>query len=462
MSERVIVVSNRVPTEEVPSGGLVVALHDCLSARGGLWLGAHPEPSEDADGGLVELPGGDGYEKAAFRLTPEEYEDYYLGYANSVLWPLCHRRTDLIALDRRYAEAYERVNRRVARHLAEMLTPDDLIWIHDYHFLPLARYLRELGVTNRIGFFLHIPFPALGDVTALPEREALHDWVVAFDVFGVQTRADVARGLEMFRAHQAGELMLDGRVKFRGDTVDIRSFPIGIDVEAFAGAAQAGGGRRLAGLGENEDLVIGVDRLDYSKGIPNRVTAFGQYLDRLGPDSRRATLLQIAPPSRSSVTAYQEITRQLEYLAGSLNGDHAELDWTPIRYIHRGVPRDTLARLYRAARVGMVTPLADGMNLVAKEYVAAQDPEDPGVLILSATAGAAESMTDALIVNAYDTLEMAEALERALSMPLAERQDRHRRLLTTVRETHIAGWSQNFLSCLRQAEPAMPRVAMAG
>ena len=456
MSGRLIVVSNRIPTgEEAPSGGLVVALHEALTEGGGLWIGSHPEPAGEPTGELVDLP-GNGYGKKAFRLTAEERQNYYLGYANSVLWPLCHRRSDLIAFERAFAEGYLEVNRRVARAVAALAGPEDLIWVHDYHFLPLAAMLRAEGVTARIGLFLHIPFPVLADLDALPEREDFPGWIAAFDVVGLQTEADVARCREVFRFEPGGEPLPGDRLRYRNRVFTARAFPIGIDVEAFAQAASLGGGEYLVNLGRREDLVIGVDRLDYSKGLPNRFRAFGLFLDRQEKGDRRASLLQIAPPSREEVGAYQDIRDELERLAGCINGRHAELDWTPIRYIHRGLPREQLAVLYRVARVGLVTPLADGMNLVAKEYVAAQDPANPGVLVLSRMAGAAEELTEALLVNPYDVEEMALAIDAALAMPLAERQRRHRRLMEAVRESDVGRWRRACLDALRRVGRPVP------
>jgi trehalose 6-phosphate synthase len=455
MSGRLIVVSNRIPAGEVPSGGLVVALHEALSETGGLWIGAHSDPVETPTDDLVDLTGAD-YARKAFRLTPEERRTYYLGYANSVLWPLCHRRSDLIDFERAFAEGYLAVNRRVARAVAALAGPDDLIWIHDYHFLPLAAMLRAQGVTARIGLFLHIPFPVLADLDALPEREDFPGWIAAFDVVGLQTEADVARCRELFRSEDGGELLPDGRMRHAGRSFIACAFPIGIDADAFAQAASVGGGEYLVNLGPREDLVIGVDRLDYSKGLPNRFRAFGQFLDGQEKGDRRASLLQIAPPSREEVGAYQDIRDELERLSGCINGRHAELDWTPIRYIHRGLPREQLAVLYRVARVGLVTPLADGMNLVAKEYVAAQDPENPGVLVLSRMAGAAEELAEALLVNPYDVEEMALAIDAALGMSRTERQRRHRVLLEAVRRNDVSHWRRACLDALRRVKRHEP------
>ncbi|MWD28284.1 trehalose-6-phosphate synthase [Aquicoccus sp. SCR17] len=450
MTGKLIVVSNRIPGK-TSSGGLVVALQDAISSNGGIWIGAHADPGEPDD--TLEELGTEPYRRLAFHLSAEELENYYLGFANSVLWPLCHRRGDLVQLRAEYERDYLAVNRRVARMVAQVAEPDDLIWIHDYHFLPLAEELRKLHLSNRMGFFLHIPFPSLADLSVLPDPDAFAHWLAQYNLLGLQTSADVARCLEMFRSDQRAEFMPNGSVKFDQNVVAVRSFPIGIDVDKLIHEAETEGPSPF-GREEPEEFIIGVDRLDYSKGIPNRFRAFGEYLDSRPPD-RRPCLVQIAPPSRERVKAYRDITFELEEIAGRLNGEHAALDWTPIRYIHRSVERSRLARLYRRARACLVTSLADGMNLVAKEYIAAQDPEDPGVLILSRFAGAAEDMQDALLVNPYDTGEIARAIAQALDMPLAERQRRYRGCMAAVRDTDVSQWSKSFLAALRRCTPTL-------
>ena len=454
MTGRLIVVSNRVPSDGPPSGGLVVALHDCLKERGGIWYGTSGHIADAPSDTFDQVP-GDGYEMQTFDLTQEEHEGYYLGYANSVLWPLCHRRADLMALRAGDFEVYLNVNRRLARMMARHLKPDDMVWIHDYHFLPLATCLREEGVTATIGYFHHIPFPAVHDLMALPEHDIFPEWIASFDLVGLQSRRDVAAALEMYRSLVGAEQLRDGSLHYRDRPFEVRSFPIGIDATSFAEVAGRADGRTLLNLAAGERLVIGVDRLDYSKGLNNRLKAFGTYLEGRDDGDPRVSLLQIAPPTREEVAAYQDIRDELERISGQVNGLHSDLSWTPIRYIHRGIPRDTLASLYRAADVGFVTPFCDGMNLVAKEYVAAQSPDDPGVLILSQFAGAAESMTSALIVNPYDIGSMADALRTALSMTLEERRDRHAALFETVMTEDVAHWTDDYLATMtRIAEKA--------
>lgn len=446
MAGRLIIISNRIPTNEHLSGGLVVALHDALGCTDGVWIGAHPDPGNDIEE-LEELIGSK-YQKFAFRLTEEEIQNYYLGYANSVIWPLCHRRGDLVDMKSEYQSAYLNVNARVARLVAKKLEADDIIWVHDYHFLPFASEMRALGVKNRIGFFLHIPFPALGDLSVLSKPESFADHLAQFNLIGLQTRSDVARCLEMFRADPRAEFLPDGSVKFNDRLTSVRSFPIGIDTAGFASeACQAG--LPVFGNETPKEFIIGVDRLDYSKGLPNRFRAFSKYLETR-PQDRKPCLVQIAPPTRQQVRAYQDITRELEEIAGHVNGTFAELDWTPVRYIHRSVPRARLARLYRQAKACLVTSLADGMNLVAKEYIAAQNPDDPGVLILSRFAGAAEEMTEALLINPYDVEDIANAIAAAMDMPLSERISRHAASLRIVEATDVSTWSQNYLRALNE------------
>lgn len=462
MSERLIVISNRMPTEGTPAGGLVFALHEALCQEGGIWIGAG-EPSDAAVSEKAELKlvGSEPYTRMSFPISKDEHEGFYLGHANSVIWPLFHRRADLIRMEEGDAESYMAVNRRVARLVAAQVRPGDLIWIHDYHFLPLAESLRALGVTNRIGFFLHIPFPHATDVMALPEAKELPRWLAAHDLVGLQTQRDVAAALELMRQDPASEFLLDGSISRRERRFRILSFPIGIDAEALRAKAEASDvGARLR-LAPDEPLILGVDRLDYSKGLVHRTEAFGSYLDRRTPDGPKPTYLQIAPVSRGDVPAYRDVRKELEAAAASINGAHADLDWTPMRYVRRNVDREVVAGLYRRADVGFVTPLADGMNLVAKEFIAAQDPEDPGVLILSHFAGAAEQLTEALLVNPYDTGAMGEALETALEMPLAERKRRYEALAPGVFEKDIGWWRKTFISQLRRIPMAESKVRSA-
>lgn len=446
-SSRLIVVSNRTAGDRVPAGGLVFALHECLSKQDGVWVGSAEETVDDPAEQLVHHP-GEIYDRYLFEMTETEHEQFYLGHANSVLWPLCHGRKELMEMSAENYRGYRTVNARLAAQLKAIMKPDDVIWVHDYHFLPLAFELRALGVENRIGFFLHIPFPAGHDLTALSDWQDVLEWFAAFDLVGLQSQRDVSQMIGAVRNHPKAELLLNGMVRINSQQVAVRAFPIGIDAETFRKEAEAESDAALITLRPHEKLVIGVDRLDYSKGLPQRFDGFAAYLDNRQEGDPEATLLQIAPPSRGDVAAYQDIRAELEQKSGAVNGGHASLDWTPIRYISQHVERERLAQLYRRADVGLVTPLIDGMNLVAKEYIAAQDPEDPGVLVLSSMAGAAEQMEDALLINPYDPDDIGAALRIALTMPLDERKARYESLAQVVFDKDVFWWTDQVMQYL--------------
>ena len=445
---RLICLSNRIPLGPNPSGGLVVALEDALTETGGLWIGSSGKPVEDPVEELRPVEGGP-FARMIFDLSPQENEEYYAGCANSVLWPLFHGRTDLMDIRSEFLAAYKSVNRRIARMLVAILRPDDRIWVHDFHLIPLAHELRNLGVTNRIGFFLHTPFPTPLAMQALPNGEEICFWLAAYDLVGLQAERDTRNALAAM-VELGGATELAGGVARMGlRQVRIATFPIAIDATEFQSLAEAEFDKLPPGIVKaDRRLMIGVDRLDYSKGVPQRFRAFGEFLDRHEDWHRHVSLLQISPPTREGVQAYDDIRAELEHLAGSINGTHADITWNPIRYIHRAVPREMLAGLYRAADVALVTPLMDGMNLVAKEFVAAQNPEDPGVLILSQFAGAAEQMPEALIINPHDIEQMATSMLTALAMSQRERIERHSALMAGLVAHDVHWWSKGFLTAL--------------
>jgi len=339
--------------------------------------------------------------------------------------------------------------------LLPLLQPDDTIWVHDYHLIPLASELRALGCRQRIGFFLHIPLPPPLILAAIPGHEWLMRALFDYDLVGLQSESDMTHLRRYLTTEAGAETIADDTFGAFSRQLRARAFPIGIDVDDFDALARGDAAQRTLAMMREQyarrDLLVGVDRLDYSKGLPQRIRAFRKLLER-HPDTRqRATLIQVAAPSREDVGAYGDIRRELEGLCGSINGDFGDLDWMPVRYIHRAVARQRLPGLYRASRVGLVTPLRDGMNLVAKEFVAAQDPADPGVLVLSRFAGAAERLTDAVLVNPYDTEGTADAIHSALVMPLDERCARHERLLAEVRRHDVHWWRKSFLDALKEA-----------
>lgn len=454
---RLIVASNRVTDidKAVQSGGLAVALEDALQRGRGLWFGWDGTTVDDDTGLGIKLQQHNGIRTATIPLTRRDYEEYYLGFSNRALWPTFHYRLDLANFEHVFLEGYRRVNQRLAQSLAALIEPEDLVWVHDYHLIPLAEELRQQGVKERIGFFLHIPFPSPDFFTAIPDHAWLAETLFSYDVVGFQTATD-ASNFVRYAVENAGGEALDGdRVRAFGKTTIARAFPIGIDPDSVYEMAHTPEAdahmARLQRRSMANMFVLGVDRLDYTKGLPGRMRAFKRLLE-LYPDLRkRVTMMQIAPPTREEVLAYTDIRQELEGLSGSINGEFGDFDWTPVRYIHRAIPRATLAALFRASQVGLVTPLRDGMNLVAKEYVASQDPEDPGVLVLSKFAGAAEDLVEAIAVNPYDTDEVAEALHQALTMPAGERRERYEALLVRVRTNNVTRWRETFLDALKAA-----------
>jgi len=459
---RLVVVSNRVadPRKAVAAGGLAVALGAALSATGGLWFGWSGTVVEGGAPGEGELhvQQAGSVTLATVDLCAEDHAGYYLGYSNGVLWPVFHYRLDLARFDAGFINAYRRVNQLFARKLMTELRPDDIIWVHDYHLIPLAAELRAMGCANRIGFFLHIPLPPQLVLAAIPQHEWLMRALFAYDLVGFQAEADLLHFSRYVQA-EAGAVDL-GEHRFRAFDRTLRAgaFPIGIDVDEFAALTHAKEGvdmyERMKEEYSRRKLLLGVERLDYSKGLPQRLRAFKTLLQKYPGNLGSATLIQIASPSREDMGTYTDLLQELESLCGAINGDFGELDWMPVRYIHRNVARRRLPGLYRVARVALVTPLRDGMNLVAKEFIAAQDPADPGVLVLSRFAGAAEQLKQALLVNPYDIDGTADTIQQALQMPLSERQQRHQKLLENIRTQDVHWWRKLFLDALSEGGKA--------
>lgn len=433
------------------AGGLAVGVYDALKETGGMWFGWSGEIVSGEPRLSVQTRGAVTF--ATIGLTRRDYDQYYRGFSNATLWPTLHYRTDLTQFDRHEFEGYRRVNDWLAQRLLPLIEPDDVIWVHDYHLIPFAETLRRAGVENRIGFFLHTPFPPAQVLTTIPTHLELMQALTCYDLVGLQTEPDV-RAFTDYMEHEArGSVGADGIVKAYGRRLLARAFPIGIYPDEIASLGAEGARHpellTLASTLQHSKLIISVDRLDYSKGLLERFHAFEKLLELSPAQRQRVSFMQIAPPTRSDVTTYQTIRLALEAQAGRINGRFAGISWTPIHYIHRQYDRAVLASLFRAAEVGLVTPLRDGMNLVAKEYVAAQDPEKPGVLVLSRFAGAARQLSAALIVNPLDTVGMAEALERALNMPLAERRARYEDMMAGLRLNSVARWRDDFLDALR-------------
>jgi trehalose 6-phosphate synthase len=459
---RLVCVSNRIslPRKSAAPGGLAVGILSALKRTGGLWFGWGGETTE-TEPGEPDIHIREGVSYATIELRKAEFELYYNGYSNDVLWPLFHYFSKGMRYSNEQREAYENVNRIFAQKLLPLLQPRDLIWVHDYHLIPLGRRLRELGVQRPVGFFLHIPFPNIEMLRVLPCYSELLRDLTSYDVVGFQTLNDLRSfhsGIEHLFGAEA--LRPDGRIRIGDRVIRAEVFPIGVDVSTVENEALEASTsdvvRRMTDSLVGRSLMMGVDRLDYSKGLVERFTAYQQFLETHPENLGRITYIQIAPLSRTDVRAYAEIRQALEQAAGRTNGRFADTDWTPIRYLNRNFPHATLMGFLRAAKVGLVTPLRDGMNLVAKEFVAAQDPADPGVLILSNLAGAARELSASLLVNPYDVRGVSHAIQAALSMPLNERRERHADMMKVLRRNDIAAWTRRFMEALEQAHAQAP------
>lgn len=454
---RLIAVSNRVaqPKRGKSSGGLAVGIWSALQEHGGVWFGWSGKTSQTERGDLRVSRSGN-VEFAMTDLKEDDFDAYYNGFSNDTLWPLFHFMLGFFKYSAVQYSAYRRVNEFFARKLMPLLEPDDLIWVHDYHLIPLGANLRRAGAGQPTGFFLHVPFPAFDVLRTLPCYQELLRDLAMYDLVGFQTERDLRSFCDCLQQPETGGRILeDGRVMAYGRTFRAEVFPIGIDVDDCASLAernmQSAPVERLRESVGDRRLIIGVDRLDYSKGLDLRLRAFERLLSNYPTTKGRVSLLQIAPPTRSGVRTYKEIRQNLEQASGNINGQYAEIDWVPIRYINRGYNREILMSLYRLAGVGLVTPIRDGMNLVAKEYVASQDPDDPGMLVLSTLAGAAMELTAAVQVNPYDLNGVADGIQRAIEMPLDERRSRHGEMLEVLRRNDIHSWCRNFITALTSA-----------
>ncbi|MEX2647950.1 MAG: trehalose-6-phosphate synthase [Alphaproteobacteria bacterium] len=454
-----MIVSNRVAMprgQTAQAGGVAIALREALQRHGGLWFGWSGEVADDARfEPRVVKSGAISY--ATVDLTPKDHADYYIGYANGTLWPLFHYRLGRAEFRPETYEGYRRVNRAMAQALKPLLRSDDDVWVHDYHFLFLAEELRRIGVGNRIGQFLHTPFPPPEILTMAPHHADLVRGLFASDLLGLQTPADV-RSFRRYITDELGGVMGPGGncVAFER-RVKVAAHPVGIDTASFVAMAKKSRGGpevvRLRGSLGERSLILGVDRLDYSKGLFEKIAAFGALLESHPEHRAKITFMQIAPVSRGEVAQYRALRREIDAAAGRVNGKFGEVGWVPVHYLNRSLPRTTLAGLYRMARVGFVTPLRDGMNLVAKEYVAAQDPADPGVLVLSRFAGASRELTGAIIVNPHDIDAVGNALHDALSMPIVDRRERWRAMLARLEANTVDVWRERYLDDLS----ALPR-----
>jgi trehalose 6-phosphate synthase len=460
---RVVVVSNRVqvPRAGTPAaGGLAVALNGLLEHKGGMWFGwsGRVDPAAADQEAAVTRQGDIDY--ATIDLTRTEHDRYYNNFSNGVLWPLLHTLPELMAYNRRDAATYQAVNQRFADALAPLLRPDDVLWIHDYHLIPLPALLRARGIKNPIGFFLHIPFCPTEVIAQMPHAADFITHLLCADLIGFQTQADLDNFSAAARTLANATRIEPTLLRKSGHHARLGVFPAEIDSREFSATAatamRSQDCQRLTRSLGKQCLILGVDRLDPTKGLLQRLAGFRRMLERHPEWHRRATLLQIAAVSRKEVNTYRDLRLALDHDAGSINSDFAEPDWSPLRLVARAGSRNTIAGFMRCARVGLVTPLRDGMNLVAKEYVAAQEPADPGVLILSEFAGAAHQLEGALLVNPHDADQMSDMLDRALRMELPERQQRWNRMWTTLQEVSPVEWGRSFLRALEGSTGEAP------
>ena len=465
-ARRLVVVSNRLPdlrlsttSSDSPGehgrkrnvGGLVSALEPALARRGGIWLGWSGQTVPDTDPARhTGVEHGETTSLAWIDFKESWYRGHYNGFCNRALWPLFHTFPARVAFSEADWRAHLEVTEAFADAICELVDRDEMVWIHDYHLMWLARALRRRGHTGRIGHFLHIPFPPVDVLTILPWADDLLDALTEHDLVGFHTPGYLTN----FRracSVRLGAAVADDAVMHRGRRVRVGAFPIGIFPAGFQEPVDASVAEETAALMRAIApcrLVLGVDRLDYTKGIPERLLAFGRMLE-LFPEWRgKVSLVQVSVPSRADVPEYEEQRTRIENIVGRINGEYGEAHWVPIRYLYRSYGRAQLAELYRAADVGYVTPLRDGMNLVAKEYVAAQDRERPGVLLLSELAGAAHELRDAVLTNPWYVDGMARDLDRALKMGEEERRSRHARLLAVVERTTALTWAEDFLAVL--------------
>ncbi len=461
---RLVVVSNRVPLprgSKPPEGGLATAVLAALESRGGLWYGWSGATTNETNPPIGRSRLG-AVEFATIPLAKNDYDDYYKGFSNRVLWPLFHMRLDRMEFRRGFEEGYRRVNQLFARRLLPLLQEGDLIRVHDYHLIPLGRELRRAGWGGAIGFFLHVPFPPFDVLRALPRHRTLLSELLSYDRAGFQTDLDVLNFRASVRHELPAARLTASGIEMDGHTTTANVFPISVDVDEVAREARKARGsvqgRRLISSLNGRRLMVGVDRLDYSKGLTERFRAFERMLERHPPYRGRVVLLQVAQPSRGDVPEYQTMRKALDGVAGEINGRFSDYDWMPIRYLNKGFARSTILGFLSIAEVALVTPLRDGMNLVAKEFVASQNPESPGVLVLSELAGAARELDAAVFVNPHDVDDIADGIDRALSMSLPERKERWRAMMAVLRRNDIHRWRRRFVESLesRQASSSPP------
>ena len=478
---RLIMVSNRLPfaldsagedlwTVTTAVGGLVSAVEPVLRERGGTWIGWPGIAGKIPQGPLAEATRDAGYNVVPVALSETERDEFYYGYSNEVIWPLFHDLQNFCNFEPAYWQAYKQVNERYADAIIRNAQSNDFIWVHDYHLMYVAQALRERSAPQQLSavtFFLHIPFPPYDIFTKLPQQRGLLRALLQFDLVGFQTRRDVRNFLQCVR-----RVMPDAKVLSRGNThlikfekrkIHVGHFPIGIDFDSFEKGAKcevvAQKSQQLRASFPDCQLMLGSDRLDYSKGIPERLRAFREALERYPEIRSRVVLIQIVVPSRVEIPRYHEFKGRIDRLVGDINGRFSTSTWIPVQYHFRGLDRLNLLAHYRACDIAFVTPLKDGMNLVAKEYCACRTNED-GALILSQFAGAAEQLKpDALLVNPYDIEQMADTVLTAFRMSQADRSARMKRMRRNVRKENVFWWVDSFLKAGAKLAPRSLRLS---
>src|SRR5436309_15075865 len=478
---RLIVVSNRLPFALDSSGedlwavtpavgGLVSAVEPVLRERGGTWIGWPGIPGEIPNEPLAKATRDAGYNVVPVALSETERDEFYYGYSNEVIWPLFHDLQNFCNFEPAYWHAYKQVNVRYADAIARSAQPDDFIWVHDYHLMYVAQVLREQSVDRKLSaltFFLHIPFPPYDIFARLPQQQWLLCALLQFDLLGFQTRRDVRNFIQCVRRVMLDTKVLPRRdlqlVRFEKREIRVGHFPIGIDFDSFEHGASAEAvthkSQQLRASFPGCQLILGSDRLDYSKGIPERLRAFRTALERYPELSGRVVLIQIVVPSRVEIPRYHEFKQRIDRLVGDINGRFSTSTWMPVQYHFRCLERDDLLAHYRACDIAFVTPLKDGMNLVAKEYCACRI-DDNGALILSQFAGAAEQLkSGALLVNPYDIEQMADIIVQAFRMNQAERSARMKRMRRIVRNENVFWWVDSFLKAGAKLTARSQRVA---
>ncbi|MEV7693499.1 trehalose-6-phosphate synthase [Microbacterium sp. NPDC089189] len=455
-----VVVANRLPVDHDPEGGwrrspggLVTALEPVMRKSDGAWVGWAGKPDVE-----IEPFEADGMQLIPISLSAEDVELYYEGFSNDTIWPLYH---DVIAAPRYRREwwnAYVAVNRRFAEAAAEAAAEGGTVWVQDYQLQLVPKFLRELRPDLTIGYFHHIPFPAYGLYSQLPWRKQVLEGLLGADVIGFQRVADAGNFARAVRRQLRYETKATGiRVPQEDGSTRValaKAFPISIDASSYIALAerediQARAKEIREELGNPKTILLGVDRLDYTKGIRHRMKAFGELLQDSRVDVEDVTLVQVASPSRERVETYMQLRDEIELTVGRINGDYDTMGHTAIRYLHQAFPREEMVALYLAADVMLVTALRDGMNLVAKEYVASRI-DNRGVLVLSEFAGAADELGSSLLVNPHDIQGLKDTIMRAIEMPASEQGRRMRSLRRRVREHDVEDWSDEFLSALAQ------------